>query len=108
MISQTSSCPQQQSDRLLGKFCREAVTPTIKINDKVTKDPKLIAHSLSTYFLTVIEIMNNDITTLTTEDVTKYLPEAIHKTFPNIKLMPTTANEIKKYNSFKSKNLWLW
>jgi hypothetical protein len=52
--------------------------------------------------------MNNDITTLTTEDVTKYLPEAIHKTFPNIKFMPTTANEIKKYNSFKSKNLWLW
>jgi hypothetical protein len=36
--------------------------------------------------------MNNDTTTLTTEDVTKYLTEAIPKTFININLMPTTVN----------------
>jgi hypothetical protein len=49
--------------------------------------------------------MNNDTTTLTTEDATKYLIEAIPKTFPNINLMPTTANEIRSIiNSLKSKN----
>jgi hypothetical protein len=35
---------------------------------------------------TTIERMNNDITNLTTEDGT------IPKTFPNINLLPTTAN----------------
>jgi hypothetical protein len=44
----------------------------------------------------IIESMNNDITTLTTEDATKYLTEAIPKTFPNINLMRTTVNEIKR------------
>jgi hypothetical protein len=39
--------------------------------------------------------MNNDTTTLITKDMTKYLIEAIPKTFPNINLMSTTANEIK-------------
>jgi hypothetical protein len=46
--------------------------------------------------------MNNDTTTLRTEDATKYLTEAIFKTFPNINLMPTTANEIRSIiNSLK-------
>jgi hypothetical protein len=46
--------------------------------------------------------MNNDTTTLITEDTTKYLTEAIPKTFPNINLMPTTINEIKStINSLK-------
>jgi hypothetical protein len=49
--------------------------------------------------------MNNDTTTLTTEDATKYLIEGIPKTFPNINLRPTTVNEIKNIiNSLKSKN----
>jgi hypothetical protein len=49
--------------------------------------------------------MNNDTTTLTTEDATKYLTETIPKTFPNVSLVPTTVNEIKsKINSLKSKN----
>jgi hypothetical protein len=39
--------------------------------------------------------MSNDSITLMTEDATKYLTEAIPKTFPNINLMPTTANKIK-------------
>jgi hypothetical protein len=30
-----------------------------------------------------------------TKDKTEYLTEAIPKTFPNINLMPTTANEFK-------------
>jgi hypothetical protein len=49
--------------------------------------------------------MNNDTTTLTTEDATKYLTEAIPKTLPNINLMLITANEIKSIINFlKSKN----
>jgi hypothetical protein len=62
------------------------------INKKwnVIKCPKLIADSFITYFLTITERMNNDITTITT---------AVPRTFPNINLMPTTANEIK-YNKF--------
>jgi hypothetical protein len=39
-----------------------------------------------------------------TKDAIKYLTEAIPKTFPNINLIPTTANEIKSIiNSLKSK-----
>jgi hypothetical protein len=78
------------------------VTPSIKINDNAIKNPKLLADSFCTYFLTIIERMNSDTTTLTTEDTTKYLTEAIPKTFPNIYLMPTTVNEIKSIiNSLK-------
>jgi hypothetical protein len=39
--------------------------------------------------------MNCNTTTLTTEDATKYVTEADPKTFPNINLTPTMANEIK-------------
>jgi hypothetical protein len=46
------------------------VTPSIKINDNVIKNPKLVAYSSSTYFLTVIERMSNDSTTLMTEGTT--------------------------------------
>jgi hypothetical protein len=68
----------------------------MKINDNVIKNhPKLIADSVNSYFLTIIDRMNNDITALTTEDAMKCLTEAIPKTFPNINLMPTTTNEIK-------------
>jgi hypothetical protein len=35
--------------------------------------------------------MNTDTTTLTTEDGTKYITEAIPKTFPIINLMPGAA-----------------
>jgi hypothetical protein len=71
------------------------VTPSIKINNNVIKNPKLTAHSFNTYFLTIVERMNNDTITLTRQDATKFLTEAIPKTFPSINLMPTTANEIK-------------
>jgi hypothetical protein len=50
--------------------------------------PKLIANF---YFLTITERMNNDTTTIT-EDAIKYLTKAIPITFPNINLMPITAN----------------
>jgi hypothetical protein len=73
-----------------GKYSTKEVTPSIKINDSVIKYPKLIAYSF--FFLTIIERMNNDTTILTAEDEKKYLTEAIPKTFPNINLMPTTAN----------------
>jgi hypothetical protein len=80
------------------------VTPSIKINDNAIQNHKLLANTFSAYFLTIIDGMNNDTTTLTTEDVTEYLTEAITKTFPNINLMPTTVNEIKSIiNSLKSK-----
>jgi hypothetical protein len=36
--------------------------------------------------------MSNDTTTLTTEDATKYCPETIPKTFPNVNLISTTVN----------------
>jgi hypothetical protein len=77
------------------KYSTEEVTPPIKIKHNAIKNPKLLANSFNTYFLTIIERMNNGTTTLTTEDATKYLIEAIPKTFPNINLMPTTVNEIK-------------
>jgi hypothetical protein len=48
-----------------GKFSTEEVTPSIKINENVIKSPKLIANS---YPLTIIERMNNDTTTIMTED----------------------------------------
>jgi hypothetical protein len=75
-----------------GKYSTEEVTPSIKINGNVIKNPKLVADSFNTYFLTIVERMNNDTTTLTIEDATKYLAEAITKNFLNINLMPTTAN----------------
>jgi hypothetical protein len=88
-----------------GKYSTEEVTPPIKIDDDAIQNPKPLANTFSTYFLTIIERMNNNTTTLTTEDATKYLIEAIPKTFPNINLMPTTVNEIKSItNSLKSKN----
>jgi hypothetical protein len=78
------------------------MTPSMKINNNVIKNPKLIANSFNTYFLTIIERINSGTTTLTTEDATKYLDEAIPKTFPNINLIPTTANKIKSIiNSHK-------
>jgi hypothetical protein len=89
----------------IGKVSKEDVTPSIKINDNVIKNPKFIAHSLNTYFLTIVERMNKDTITLKREDATKFLTEAIPKTFPNINLMPTTANEIRStIHSPKSKN----
>jgi hypothetical protein len=88
-----------------GKHSTEEVTPSIKINDNAIQNPKLLANTFNIYFLTIIERMNNNTTTLTTEDATKYLTEAIPKTFPNINLMPTTVNKIKSIiNSLESKN----
>jgi hypothetical protein len=81
------------------------VAPSIKVNENVLKNPKVIAESFDTYFLTIIKKMNSDITALMTEDTTKYLNEGIPKTFPNINLIPTTANEFKHIiNSLKSTN----
>jgi hypothetical protein len=77
----------------MGKYSTEEVTPSIKINDNAIKNPKLLADSFNTYLLIIIERISNDTTTLT-EDATKYLTEAVPKTFPNINLMPTTVNEI--------------
>jgi hypothetical protein len=49
--------------------------------------------------------MNNDTITLKRQDATKFLTEAIPKTFPSINPMPTTANEIRSnIHSLKSKN----
>jgi hypothetical protein len=43
--------------------------------------------------------------TLKRKDATKFLTEAIPKTFPSINLMPTTANEIRSIiHLLKSKN----
>jgi hypothetical protein len=70
-----------------GKYSTEEVTPSIKINDNAIQNPKLLADTFNTYFLIIIERMNNDTTTLTTED-------AVPKTFPNINLMPKT-NSVK-------------
>jgi hypothetical protein len=78
-----------------GKYYTEEVTQSIKKNDNAIKNPKLLPNSFNTYFLTIIERMHNDtttFTTLTTEATTKYLMEAIPKTFPNINLMPTTVD----------------
>jgi hypothetical protein len=68
------------------------VTPSIKINDNGIQNPKLLENSFNTCFLKIIERMNTDNTTLTTEDATQYLTEAIPKTFPTINLMPTRVN----------------
>jgi hypothetical protein len=57
------------------------VTPSIKINDNAIQNPKLLANTFNNYFFTIIQRVNNDTTTLTTEDATKYLTEAIPKTF---------------------------
>jgi hypothetical protein len=85
-----------------GKYSTEEVIPSIEINYNAIQNPKLLAYTFNTYFLIIIERMNNDTTTLTTEDATEYLTEAIPKTFPNINLMPATVNEIKSIiNSLK-------
>jgi short-subunit dehydrogenase involved in D-alanine esterification of teichoic acids len=42
----------------------------------------------------------NHLTTLMTEEATKYLTEAILKTFPNINFMSITANGIKMCTQF--------
>jgi hypothetical protein len=77
-----------------GKYSTEKVTPSIKINKNIIKSPKLIVN-----FQYVLpnnyRRMNNDTTTITTEDAIKYLTKAIPGTFPNINLMCITANETK-------------
>jgi hypothetical protein len=74
------------------KYSTEEATPSIKINDNAIQNPELLVNSFNTYFVTIIEKINIDTTTLRTEDATKYLMEAIPKTFPDISLMPTTVN----------------
>jgi hypothetical protein len=56
-----------------GKYFTEEVTPSVKINGNAIQNPKLLANSFNAYFLTITERMNNDTTTLRTEDATKYL-----------------------------------
>jgi hypothetical protein len=48
------------------KYSTEEVTLSIKINDNAIQNPELLANSFNTYFLTIIERMNNDTITLTT------------------------------------------
>lgn len=47
----------------IGKYSSEEVTPPIMMKDNVIKNPKLNANPFNTYFLTVMERMNNDTTT---------------------------------------------
>jgi hypothetical protein len=68
-----------------GKGSTEDVTLSIMTNDNVIKNPKLLAHSFNTDFLTIIEKMNNDTTTLMTEDTTKYFTEVIPENFSKYK-----------------------
>jgi hypothetical protein len=58
------------------------VAPSININDKVIEKSDLIAHSFNIHFLAITnnKKMNNDTTTLMTEDATKYLTQAVPKT----------------------------
>jgi hypothetical protein len=37
------------------KYSRQEMTPSIKINDNVIKNPKLIANSFNTYSLTIFK-----------------------------------------------------
>jgi hypothetical protein len=70
--------------------------------NKGIKEPKNHS-SFFKDFLTPVDSMNSDVITVTTEKATKYLAEAIPKTFPNVNLMPTTANEVtSKINSLKN------
>jgi capsular polysaccharide biosynthesis protein len=69
--------------------------PPIKINDNIVNDPKHIANSFNTYFLTIVERMNSsDTITPTTEDGMKLLAKAVPNSFSNVNLMPTTPDEI--------------
>lgn len=71
------------------RYSTEEATPSVKINYNALKVLKLTAHSFNTYFLTVVEAINND-TRNVTEDATKYLGEAIPKAFPNTNLIPSS------------------
>jgi hypothetical protein len=55
------------AEKETGKFSTEEVTSLMKINN-IIKNPKLTEHSFNTYSLTVTERINNDTTTLMTED----------------------------------------
>jgi hypothetical protein len=56
-----------------GRVSTEDEDPSIKIDDNVMKNLELIEHSFSTYFITIMEKVNNETTTLMIEDAAEYL-----------------------------------
>jgi hypothetical protein len=87
--------------RQTGKHSTGEEKPSIKVHNSVTNSPKLVANSFSTYFLTTLEKLNNGTKSPAEEEAIQYMTKTIPRTFPDINLLPTMANEIKNIsNSF--------
>jgi hypothetical protein len=74
----------------------------VKVNNSVINNPKLIADSFNIYFLPVIEKLKKYTKRSTENEAIQYMAKTIPRMFPDINLLPTTANEIKKNIIFSS------
>jgi hypothetical protein len=88
-----------------GKHLTVEENPSIKVNNSVINSPKLTANSVNTYFLTIVEKPNNGTKSPTEEEAIQYMTKTISRTFQDINLLLTMANEVKNIiNSLKSEN----
>jgi hypothetical protein len=84
----------------------------VKVNGKLTDDPKIISNSFNTYFLTKADNIIDETQNMNNSDMKedyplKYLTDIYiyTKPFPNIKYSNTTTHEISKtIKSLKSTN----
>jgi hypothetical protein len=66
--------------------------PSIKVNNNVINRPKLTANSFNTHFLIIVEKLNNSTKSPTEEEAIQYVTKTIPRSFPDINLLPATAN----------------
>jgi hypothetical protein len=90
-----------------GKHTTTEENPSIKVNNSVINNPKLIADSFVTYFLTTVEKLNNDTKSSTEKEAIQYMAKTVPRMFPGINLLPTMANEIKNIILLSQKSSWL-
>jgi hypothetical protein len=67
--------------------------------------PERTANSLNTYFLTIVEKLNNSTKTPRKEEVIQYMTKTVPRTIPNISLAYICKLNRNIINSLKSKNL---
>jgi hypothetical protein len=75
-----------------GKHSTLEENPSIKVNNSVINSPKLRANLFNTYFLTIVEKLNNGTKSPTEEEAIQCMTKKIPRTFLDINFLPTTAN----------------
>jgi hypothetical protein len=78
-----------------GQHSTAEENPSAKVNNTVINIPKLMQPHNNTYFLTTVDKLDSGTKFPTEEEAIQYMTRTIPRTFPDINLLPTTANEIK-------------